>query len=616
MDEMSVQEWLLGQSYYSDRIVLKFNGMPYWLSSSDDMTILSDQSWREFMTHHPADYNLWDSIITAVVEKVAGWGFHPYYEIWNEPDGDYWHESDAELLKLYKHTALAIKNADPEAKVGAYGMHTWWRSVDPDNYPVQQQFTSPLYGPIHDSVPEQYAIIYMLLDSVINNWQADNVPLDFISYHFFRWYPYDITRTANQIRNKMFELGYCPPDVYCFTGPDYPELYISEWQTTYGIQEKLFQPPLYLKIMKGMADADINFHSIAAISDFGGDPDNEFTEGWGMISQNGIVKPVFSALRLLDDVISHGGMLQVDVSDGIGAFSSIKDDTLRLLFCNYSMPIQWYSSYYKVAWSSWERMLYDSTSVFSAPDYIDEGYTSYWWGNNPPGEWGSVDEIFFGYYDPFPGTPMAMENSLLLGREQFYNDSLRNAQTNYVEIEIEGQYDSLVAIMIRIDSTHNNIIHIYDSLRAIASYSHQRAVDSLQSCTFTGGCYGVLYDHDTIVFEGGVFDLWLDPNSVIYLKIPGVDLHVGFDESVFDEINIKVYPNPVSAGKPLTLSNITTGYTRIDLYDVQGVYQDNLYEGYLMGEQISINPDDWLPGVYILKILNGRKVIARKVVVF
>lgn len=71
----------------------------------------------------PKDYAKWESLVEAWVrhcvgcygrEEVANW----YWELWNEPDIGYWKGTLAEYLKLYDHTAAAIRRVLPEVRVG------------------------------------------------------------------------------------------------------------------------------------------------------------------------------------------------------------------------------------------------------------------------------------------------------------------------------------------------------------------------------------------------------------------------------------------------------------------------------------------------------------------
>lgn len=75
----------------------------------------------------PKDYVRWHDLIRALVAhcvarhgaaEVATW----YWELWNEPDLDYyWKGTTEEFCKLYDYTAAAVKAALPEARVGGPG---------------------------------------------------------------------------------------------------------------------------------------------------------------------------------------------------------------------------------------------------------------------------------------------------------------------------------------------------------------------------------------------------------------------------------------------------------------------------------------------------------------
>lgn len=72
----------------------------------------------------PKDYRKWYDLVHALVHHcverygraaAASW----YWELWNEPDLDYyWKGTTAEFCKLYDYTAAAVKAACPEARVG------------------------------------------------------------------------------------------------------------------------------------------------------------------------------------------------------------------------------------------------------------------------------------------------------------------------------------------------------------------------------------------------------------------------------------------------------------------------------------------------------------------
>jgi xylan 1,4-beta-xylosidase len=94
--------------------------MPKKLASGNDTVFY----WEGNITP-PKDYEKWTKLVKAVVQhfidrygldEVLQWPF----EIWNEPNlTNFWKNADqAEYFKLYKATAKAVKEVNPDLKVG------------------------------------------------------------------------------------------------------------------------------------------------------------------------------------------------------------------------------------------------------------------------------------------------------------------------------------------------------------------------------------------------------------------------------------------------------------------------------------------------------------------
>jgi xylan 1,4-beta-xylosidase len=90
-------------------------------------------------------------------EQVSTW----YFEVWNEPDIDYWHGAPAEYFKLYHYAVAGVRAALPGAKVGG---------------PAS---TGPASA-------KASAFLECFLEHCLHDKSAANgkpVPLDFISFH-------------------------------------------------------------------------------------------------------------------------------------------------------------------------------------------------------------------------------------------------------------------------------------------------------------------------------------------------------------------------------------------------------------------------------------------------
>jgi xylan 1,4-beta-xylosidase len=71
----------------------------------------------------PTDYNKWRELVYQWVShcvqrygraEVDRW----YWEVWNEPNGQYWHGTQAEFFKLHDYAIDGVRRALPEARVG------------------------------------------------------------------------------------------------------------------------------------------------------------------------------------------------------------------------------------------------------------------------------------------------------------------------------------------------------------------------------------------------------------------------------------------------------------------------------------------------------------------
>ncbi len=114
----------------------------------------------------PKDYAKWEELVRVVTahlverygkEEVLEW----YFEVWNEPDIEYFHGTEAEYLKLYDYAVAGVRVALPGARVGGPA------TTSPRNdhaYGYLQKFLE------HASTGKSAAT-------------GGAVPLDFISFH-------------------------------------------------------------------------------------------------------------------------------------------------------------------------------------------------------------------------------------------------------------------------------------------------------------------------------------------------------------------------------------------------------------------------------------------------
>jgi xylan 1,4-beta-xylosidase len=74
-------------------------------------------------SYPPKDYAKWGELVFRLAqhlrerygdEAVNTW----LWEVWNEPDIDYWHGTPQEYFKLYDYSAAAVRRAVPDARIG------------------------------------------------------------------------------------------------------------------------------------------------------------------------------------------------------------------------------------------------------------------------------------------------------------------------------------------------------------------------------------------------------------------------------------------------------------------------------------------------------------------
>ncbi len=107
----------------------------------------------------PKDYAKWQELVRVVTAHLAQrYGAevvrHWYFEVWNEPDIDYWHGTPEQYWELYDHAAAGVRAALPGALVGG----------------------PAATGPSIDHASK-------FLDGFLTHVAAKHVPLDFISFH-------------------------------------------------------------------------------------------------------------------------------------------------------------------------------------------------------------------------------------------------------------------------------------------------------------------------------------------------------------------------------------------------------------------------------------------------
>jgi xylan 1,4-beta-xylosidase len=238
--------------------------------------------WRGNVTP-PRDYNKWEALIKDLVQhfterygedEVKTW----YFEVWNEPNLDgFWAGTQEEYFKLYKHAARAVKSVNPSYRVGGPGTAgAAWESE--------------------------------MIDFCVKN----NVAIDFVSTHSYGVKQGFLDEFGNSgtvlDKNPMSVSGdvlQSRKEIATSAKPDL-ELHYTEWSASYTpsdpIHDSYHEAAYVLQKMKQTGDAanSMSYWVFTDIFEEAGPRFSAFHGGFGMLTTQGINKPVFYAYQFLN----------------------------------------------------------------------------------------------------------------------------------------------------------------------------------------------------------------------------------------------------------------------------------------------------------------------------
>ena len=295
----------------------------------------------------PKDYAKWGELARVVTahfverygrDTVKQW----YFEVWNEPDIDYWHSTPEDYWKLYDFAVAGVRAALPEAKVG--GPAT----------------TSP-------RSPKANAFLKNFLEHVNSGKSLANgkaLPMDFISFHA-KGSPkivegkvtmgvsselkdvdagFKLIATYPKFRNLPIILSEADPEgcAACSSkvnpannyrnGTLYPAYTASAYKRLFELEDK------HKVNLLGMLSWSFEFE------------DKDYFEGFRSLSTNGVNKPVLNFFRMaalmtgnrvattstgsipLDAIVENGVRADADV-DALATKAA--DNTAAVMLWNY-----------------------------------------------------------------------------------------------------------------------------------------------------------------------------------------------------------------------------------------------------------------------------------------
>jgi xylan 1,4-beta-xylosidase len=258
------------------RPFVELSFMPGKLASTDERQAF----WYKPFSAPPKDYERWDAMMTAFaqhlverygIDEVSQW----YFEVWNEPNLDFWSGTPAQstYFTLYDHTARSLKAVDPRLRVG---------------------------GPATAQVA--------WVSDFIRHCTEEHVPVDFVSTHVYGDdTAEDVFKTKEKIpRNAMVCRGVekAHNEILASPQPALP-LIFSEFNASWGnwpnVTDAPYMGPYMAETIRrcdGMVQ-DMSYWTFSDVFEEQGPVRKPFYGGFGLLAAGGIPKPAFNAFALL-----------------------------------------------------------------------------------------------------------------------------------------------------------------------------------------------------------------------------------------------------------------------------------------------------------------------------
>jgi xylan 1,4-beta-xylosidase len=263
----------------------------------------------------PKDWNRWGDLISHLaqhlvdrygIEEVSQW----YFEVWNEPNLDFWAGEPKEQTyeQLYDTAARALKQVNSRLRVG---------------------------GP----ATAQAAWVDRFIQHSVDN----GVPLDFVSTHVYGDdTPQDVFGTSEAIpRTQMVcrAAEKVHEQVEKSARPDLPIIW-SEYNATYmnktEITDALFMGPWLADTIRqcdGLASI-MSYWAFSDVFEEQGVVKQPFYGGYGLIAEDGLSKPAFNAFKLLHKL----GDRRIAVDSQSALVTRRADGTVVIAVWNLFLP--------------------------------------------------------------------------------------------------------------------------------------------------------------------------------------------------------------------------------------------------------------------------------------
>lgn len=271
--------------------------------------------WYKQNISPPKDYAKWDDMIRQFTKhlvdrygakEVEQW----YFEVWNEPNLDFWagEPRQSTYFELYDHTAREVKSVDPHLRVGgpATAQAAW-------------------------------------ADVFIRHCAENNVPVDFVSSHVYgNDKSEDVFGTSEKIpRDQMVcrAVKKVHDQIKASTRPDLPLIW-SEFNASYmnetAVTDSTYMGPWLADTIRqcdGLVDM-MSYWTFSDVFEEQGVVKEPFYGGFGLMAERSIPKPAFAAFALLHKL----GDERIAVDSQSTLATRRKDGTRVIAVWNYASP--------------------------------------------------------------------------------------------------------------------------------------------------------------------------------------------------------------------------------------------------------------------------------------
>ncbi len=290
------------------RPFVELSFMPKKLSSDPNF-------WYKPNVAPPKDWSQWEQLIEAFArhfverygeDEVAHW----YFEVWNEPNLDFWagDPKEATYYDLYDHTARAIKRVSARLRIGgpATAQAAW-------------------------------------VDRFLAHCKEKNVPVDFASSHVYgNDRAEDVFGTHENIsRNEMVcrAVKKVHQQVAASVYPHMPLIW-TEYNAAYNNQPQVtdsaYMGPFLANTIRecdGLTEM-MSYWTFSDVFEEQGVVKTPFYGGFGILAERSIPKAAFNDFALLHRL----GDTRLDVSSDSALVTRRKDGSLAIAVWNLSLP--------------------------------------------------------------------------------------------------------------------------------------------------------------------------------------------------------------------------------------------------------------------------------------